>query len=168
MESALTMQPPVCACDLQSQSRLAAGGRPRYQDRVLDKPIAPPAQRIAPCLSSPHSFPIRQREFLHRRSRIWRRRLSAQEGSTGWRRMSLATCFCRLRKLIPARLAVLRDCLALVPVDIVVHDSAGRQKKILHRRHGFHHDRPGMHRRTGRRSGHQGSRCRHHGTLHEW
>jgi phosphoserine phosphatase len=35
------------------------------------------------------------------------------------------------QETVPATLAVLRDCLALVPVDIVVHDSAGRQKKIL-------------------------------------
>ncbi len=31
----------------------------------------------------------------------------------------------------PATLAILRDCLALVPVDIVVHDKSSRQKKIL-------------------------------------
>jgi phosphoserine phosphatase len=34
-------------------------------------------------------------------------------------------------------------------VDVVVQPAANRRKKLVSGRHGFHHDRPGMHRRAG-------------------
>ena len=49
-----------------------------------------------------------------------------------------------------AAVSVLRLGLGGAPLDIFVQPVEGRRKKLLLADMDFHHDRPGMHRRTGR------------------
>ena len=116
--------------DIQRQRRLAARGRPRYQDRVLDAVpcLFPPESSmplVATLISHPHS------RALSPAWRIWPRGSSAQAKSTGW--PTAVACDLTLpgRRATLTAEATLRAALAAEPIDIVVQDGADRRKKIL-------------------------------------
>ena len=58
--------------------------------------------------------------------------------------------------------ARLREARGDLPIDIVVQPAARPAQEAFSRRHGFHHDRPGMHRRTRRFRRPEGACRRHH------
>ena len=58
----------------------------------------------------------------------------------------------------------LREARGDLPIDIVVQPAARPAQEAFSGRHGFHHDRPGMHRRTGRFRRAEGACRRDHRT----
>ena len=62
--------------------------------------------------------------------------------------------------------ARVRAALAGVPVDVLLQPASGAAQAAVSRRHGFHHDRPGMHRRTRRLCRAQAAGRGHHRARH--
>ena len=151
---------------LERQRRLAAGGRPGYQDRVPDPALALCRISFMPLVATLISHPAARaltpaaREYgvaCGRRKRValagrrHRLRPGAARG-LGKRRGSTRTCAQRW----PA-----------TPSTSSSSDAARTAQEDPDRRHGFDHDRPGMHRRTGRRGRAEGPRRRDHRALDE-
>ncbi len=121
------------------------------------------------CRSSPRSFPIPPRAALSRP-------LATMASAGGRRKRDLLA---RRRRRLRSRAAAMASagdeaaelrCARRWRPSRSTSSSrkpSARRKKILHRRHGFDHDRPGMHRRTGRRGRPQGPCRRDHRALDE-
>src|SRR5262245_45195111 len=130
MESALTIQPPVRRASSNAKADLPLAVGPAIRIAPLMSPSLTPASDcamsvIATLISHPAA-----RSLTPQVAHI----ASEAVGASGidWLCDHIA---CDL--VLPERAdtattrATLRDCLALVPVDIVVQDRASRQKKIL-------------------------------------
>ena len=163
------MTPPLALGELQRQRRLAARGRPGYQDRVLHAPLARLPAGIFHAARRHACFPSRQSRAL---SPTLANMASRSVGASAivWLADGdrLRSCLAGRQATRPRPAPRLRAALAAEPVDVVVQEAESRRKKILIADMDFDHDRPGMHRRTGRRDRHQGPCRRDHRALDEW
>ena len=154
--------PPVFCAKLERQRRLAAGGRPCDKHGLAHNSANSPRMSLVATLICNPANPALDTTIVDgalRRSALARPGAMAVRRSGG--RHSLRQRRADDIKAIEARL---REARGDLPIDIVVQPAARPAQEAFSGRHGFHHDRPGMHRRTGRFRRPEGACRRHHRT----
>ena len=130
----------------QRQRRLAAGGRPCDKHRL----VCSMSEFTPACPSSPRSSAIPPTPRSIARSWTARAPFCPRPAPAQWLFDEVAVDIpfdgSDDIKAIEARL---REARGDLPIDIVVQPAGVPAQEAFSGRHGFHHDRPGMHRRTG-------------------
>ncbi len=146
--------PPDRSRQVERQRRLAAGGRPcdKHGLRSCRLDFACMTRTSPPCICQPGRSGARRRSTVAGAPAPCCPRRAARYGSIA--ASPPISPFAEVEAAEPtstaARMPASAAALGGRPLDVVVQPVAAPAQEAVPGRHGLHHDRPGMHRRTGR------------------